>query len=386
MELHATTLKLALIVITKLIAKMMLGSRRSQTAKSSSAPVKYCSDRCKRNKPSALDRRIEEVFAALLEGQDISHFAPTSTATTNSNGNDSTDDTTTVQAPAISEAVDFATRPVPNADVPRTKPPAMTKGKPQKLKKGETRIIVPCSQVESLLFPQTHDPEKTFGRRRNRARRGVPDDEVWKSVDMIDDLTLSDNAHNNDDNSDSDDDSGDGDGIERTDEEADHTDSSAKSIDNTVSALMEGGVRLPANHIRPTQQQSQVNGSVGGEIGWAERKEETAEEKAKRLEGVRRAEHKEMVKCAARRVVVFGLLVDAGEEKGEDGGGGGGKKGKGGKKRGKGKDVEVDVEKGGQMDVGEDGKLRRKCEAVMNGAVVEPSFAKGDWGIRWREM
>ena len=28
---------------------------------------------------------------------------------------------------------------------------------------------------------------------------------------------------------------------------------------------------------------------------------------------------------------------------------------------------------------------RRKCEAVSNGRVVEPSFAKGNWGIRWRE-
>jgi hypothetical protein len=28
---------------------------------------------------------------------------------------------------------------------------------------------------------------------------------------------------------------------------------------------------------------------------------------------------------------------------------------------------------------------KRKCEAVMKGAVVEASFAKGEWGIRWRE-
>jgi hypothetical protein len=28
---------------------------------------------------------------------------------------------------------------------------------------------------------------------------------------------------------------------------------------------------------------------------------------------------------------------------------------------------------------------RRKCEAVMKGVVVEASFAKGEWGIRWRE-
>jgi hypothetical protein len=28
---------------------------------------------------------------------------------------------------------------------------------------------------------------------------------------------------------------------------------------------------------------------------------------------------------------------------------------------------------------------RRKCEAVMSGQVVEPSFAKGDWSVRWRD-
>lgn len=49
-----------------------------------------------------------------------------------------------------------------------------------------------------------------------------------------------------------------------------------------------------------------------------------------------------MIRCAARRAVVFGLVL------------------------------------------GEDGE-RRKCEAVMNGKVVEPSFAKGPFSIRWRE-
>lgn len=28
---------------------------------------------------------------------------------------------------------------------------------------------------------------------------------------------------------------------------------------------------------------------------------------------------------------------------------------------------------------------RRKCDVVMNGQVAEPSFAKGEWSIRWRE-
>lgn len=71
-----------------------------------------------------------------------------------------------------------------------------------------------------------------------------------------------------------------------------------------------------------------------------------------RREGQKKAEEREMVRRAARRAVVFGFPVDS------------------------------------------DGKLvlkpaddapRQKCEAVMSGKVVEPSFAKGNWAIRWRE-
>ncbi len=73
----------------------------------------------------------------------------------------------------------------------------------------------------------------------------------------------------------------------------------------------------------------------------------------KRRIGQRKANEKEMVKCAARRGVVFGFSVD-------------------------GEGLEVSA---GGVRAGE----RRMCEAVVNGKVVEPSFAKGDWGIRWRE-
>ncbi|CCF41471.1 hypothetical protein CH063_11737 [Colletotrichum higginsianum] len=68
----------------------------------------------------------------------------------------------------------------------------------------------------------------------------------------------------------------------------------------------------------------------------------TDEMREKRAEGQRRAHEREMVRCAARRGVVFGFLVDGRDE-------------------------------------------RRKCEAVMQGKVVEPSYAKGDWAVRWRE-
>ena len=66
--------------------------------------------------------------------------------------------------------------------------------------------------------------------------------------------------------------------------------------------------------------------------------------------GMRRAEERERTRRAARRGCVFGFEVRDGEE----------------------------TEAG-------DAIRRRRCEAVADGRVVEPSFAKGDWGVRWRE-
>lgn len=68
------------------------------------------------------------------------------------------------------------------AEPPLPKP---TKGYSKKVK-GETRIIVSCAEVEALVFGVRQDPKKVFGRRKNRARRGVPDAAEWKSVDMED--------------------------------------------------------------------------------------------------------------------------------------------------------------------------------------------------------
>lgn len=111
-------------------------------------------------------------------------------------------------------------------------------------------------------------------------------------------------------------------------------------IDGDVLARM--SVRS-GTRIRPPQSVSEVNGSVGGEKGRAERIHETDEMLEKRRQGQKRAKEREMTKCAARRGVVFGFSVN------------------------------------------DDGGEKRLCEAVMSGKVVEPSFAKGDWAIRWRE-
>ncbi|KAH0338798.1 hypothetical protein KCU81_g7437, partial [Aureobasidium melanogenum] len=312
----------------------VIGSRKSNTAKSAATEVKFCSDRCKRHKLRSVDKRIEAAFAALLDGQDASQFAAVQEDSAKS-------------GEEITKTVSNSERPHDKYDYGKNN----SKKKQQKVK-GDPRILVSCSEVETLIFGSREDPEKTFGRKKNRARRGFADDDVWKSVDMVDSDTDTGTAE-----------------TVSADEDTTET-GGVKILDNRgvpLSEAPEGDtdadvVKLKGR-VRPPQSESEVNGSIGGEKGWAERIHETPEMLQKRREGQRRAEEKEMVKCAARRAVVFGLessRVLAGE----------GKKGK------KGKDDEDGENK-------QEGK--RMCEAVMHGAVVEPSYAKGDWFIRWRE-
>lgn len=227
---------------------------------------------------------------------------------------------------------------------------------PQKKKtKGDPRVIISCSTVEVLVFGSRHDPEKLFGRKKNRARRGVADGEEWKSVDMEAGPPSAET------------DTGDtaSEGSPRQSEEHARESDGGGNGDNT-SALFGAG------KVRPPQSEWDVNGSVGGEKGWAERTEETEETIAKRKEGDLWAHRREMVRCAARRGCAFGFMGGGEPEGGEEAAGP--------KKKGKKKPVDVPEDDGGAQT-----ERRRKCEAVMNEQVVEASFAKGEWGIRWRE-
>ncbi|KAK4955373.1 hypothetical protein LTR28_006151 [Elasticomyces elasticus] len=299
----------------------ILRSRKSQTTKTQA--VKYCSERCKRHKPStapdSTDRRIERAFVLLLNGTD-----PTA--------NDDTDPTTQ----SLSAAA-----------------PTNKKEKPSvKKTKGDPRIIVDCTVAETAIFGDRSDPTKTFGRRKNRARRGVPDDDVWKSVDMVDEHDAASAAQGSLTDS-----SSIGDAVHDTGSDSDAGGGGA-ALDDAASDSAK-------TRVRPPQSRAEVNGSVGGEKGWAERVEETSEMLARRRDGQRRAEEREMVRCVARRACAFGLpvgVVGEGREKGQ----------------GRERKAASRAPDGG-------GEGRRKCEAVMNGAVVEASFAKGEWGIRWRE-
>jgi hypothetical protein len=260
-----------------------LGTRKADANKNGT-PAKHCSSRCKSKKTGALDRRIENAFVALLQGEEI----------------DQADDSKLQELQHVEDAERTG----------RVKISARGSKKGKKKPKGDSRILVSCSAVENLVFGDRHDPNKTAGRNRDRAQRGVPDDGEWKSVDMVDQPMV---------------------------EEEENV------MDGDVLARM--SIRS-GTRVRPPQDVSEVNGGVGGEKGRAERVEENEEMLQKRIEGQQRAHEREMVRCAARRGVAFGLAL--GSESGEQ-------------------------------------EERRKCEAVMQGKVVESSFAKGDWSIRWRE-
>lgn len=259
------------------------GTRKADANKNGT-PAKYCSSRCKSRKPGALDRRIENAFVALLQGEGV----------------DQTDNTKVSEVQHVEDAERTG----------RVKISARDSKKGKKKPKGDSRILVSCTEVENLVFGDRHDPNKTAGRNRDRARRGIQDDGEWKSVDMTDEPMV--------------------------EEEGD-------VIDGDVLARM--SIRS-GTRVRPPQDISEVNGGVGGEKGRAERIEENEEMLQKRIEGQQRAHEREMVRCAARRGIARGFVLGAGNDEQEE---------------------------------------TRKCEAVMQGKVVESSFAKGDWSIRWRE-
>jgi hypothetical protein len=207
-------------------------------------------------------------------------------------------------------------------------------------KKGESRVLLPLSILEEAVFGSRADPERSFGRRRNRAFRGVREDGQWRSVDMEDDSEGERGARPEP--------------IGTWDEAEDFEGDDLE---------FEGGVKLER---RAWDDESDELGGVG-EV-------ETPELMAKRRAGQKKAEEREFIRCVVRRAVVFGVEVAGWED--VAGGAGGSKK----SRKGKGRNAEEDDE-----IVQNEVKPRKKCEAVMSGQVVEPSFAKGDWCVRWRD-
>jgi hypothetical protein len=247
-----------------------IGTRKTTEAASSATSVKYCSSRCRSQKPGELDRRIESAFVKFLTGEE--------------------------QVP------------------PGGKTEKKGGGGGLKKSKGDPRVLVPCDAVERYVFRHVSEQREAGEPAEREADPDEGVDSSRSSDDAGGNTPISENAN------------------------AHPLDTGSQDVDgHRLAALaVRSGTR-----VRPPQDVSEVNGSVGGEKGRAEREGETSEMLEKRIEGQKRVKEKEMVRCAARRGVVFGFAVGDGES--------------------------------------------RKCEAVMHGKVVEPSFAKGDWSIRWRE-
>ena len=301
----------------------------SRKAQSHASPLKYCSSRCRHAKPGQIDRQIERTFVALLNGEQIPLLEPISSSS-----------------------------PIPG----QQSGPEVNRLH-QMRRKGETHIVVSCETVEAALFGPRTDGDKIFGRKKNRARRGVPDPALWTSVDMEDRAPPSKEQAS----------------TESDDQSDGNTESDEHDYENDNIEIDKDYIYFGGGKVRAPQSLAEVNGSVGGEKGWAERIEETTEMLKKRAAGQRRAEEREMVRRAARRGCAFGFVIST-----DEGLGGTDKDEQTGRKtkNKKGKNAKPQLD-GAAVFV--DGHIRRKCEAIMNGQAVEASFAKGDWGIRWRE-
>ena len=77
--------------------------------------------------------------------------------------------------------------------------------------------------------------------------------------------------------------------------------------------------------------------------------------------GRHRAANREKVRQAARRGTIFGFLAHALEP------------------------TDASLISPQTKDSNSDGPRRRKVEAVQGGRIVEASFAKGPWGVRWKD-
>ncbi|KAJ4394069.1 hypothetical protein N0V93_003286 [Gnomoniopsis smithogilvyi] len=264
----------------------VISSRRTgnnaTTATSKDKEVKYCSSRCRSHKPGKLDREIEGVFVGFLNG-------------------------------AIEKPQDGSEA----ASNTRTKPHKSNKSGGGKRTKGDARLLISCDEVERHVFPKEdagsasgtedgHTDGSYTDQEPSQARPQPQQDSTPSNPVLSSTGTLEDPI----------------------------SDAQDVDFDRLARLSIRSGTR-----IRPPQDVSEVNGSVGGEKGRAERLGESEDMLEKRREGMRRVRQREMVRCAARRGVVFGFEAEDGK---------------------------------GSIE-------RRKCEAVMLGQVVEPSFAKGNW-------
>ena len=108
-----------------------------------------------------------------------------------------------------------------------------------------------------------------------------------------------------------------------------------QSGDGDESEDEDGGVPLPCPVEHPTASTTTTAATIDPKV------EGAAHMTNPRERGMQKAKEREMVRRAARRGVAFGFEMEEG------------------------------------------GRTRKSVEAVQGGRVVESSFAKGEWGVRW---
>ena len=199
--------------------------------------------------------------------------------------------------------------------------PDELQGDQEHQRQGGLQSIVLCSTVQGLFFGQQTDSGTIV--KKVKKKRGIQDSGEWRSVDMEDTEPLSINQTSN-------------------------TTLSQNFYDLAVSNGDEDQVTTDFQEDDPGRDSY--------------------------LEGQRRAEQREAVRRAARRLCAFGTLLPRRQEKSRQE-----PPHQASKRR-----VAMDDGQGQDSPIIEE--VYRKCEPVLrSGTVVEASFAKGDWGIRWRE-
>ncbi|MCJ1338338.1 hypothetical protein MMC09_003625 [Bachmanniomyces sp. S44760] len=253
-----------------------------------STPPKYCSDKCRRQKPSqsrsGIERKIEDTFVKCLDSKD---------------------------------------------------------GKRGKEEGGK---IVLCSEVEDLVFGAKE--ERSSGYHQSRG-----DGSLEGHIDMDVNVDVDESHH---------------DRVPHKDHEESFSSSSEAEAE---AELEEGGVLLP---VMAPSTVTTTNNSTPTPTPRTTTPTQTPSHPSPSLsdpqqKGQRLAHQRELVRQAARRGIAFGFIISHHHRREE----GNGDEGKGKKSR--------------ENEQAQGHKQRKKVEAVQKGKVVESSFAKGEWGVRWRD-
>ena len=332
---HMTSLDLP---INQALLNIILGHRRKKSS-TNPTPQKYCSDRCRRERPRPAPSQSS------LPSAYSSHNDPPNTPSAKTT---TTTTTTTIEQQIEETFVNLL-------------------GDGTRESKGR---IVLCGDVERILFHKpNHDRNLKYDPSAAAARQGGTsrdddDSEENKTDDSSNERRGLSNGNDKDNDDDDDDDENDSEEDSNDeDTETDHDERGGVPI--TIPASSTTTTTSPSQHQQQQQQQAAKNPHQAG---------------------LQRARQREKVRQAARRGVAFGFAtttpnppnppnppLSLQSEHGNN-------SEKGGKPA---TDV---LAEDGEMNSSTTRGRRRKVEAVQGGRVVESSFAKGEWGVRWVGM